>query len=62
MNILSEPQLNYVILISFLKFLFQNRERIVISNSPDSQFIQNRATLVYMLLLLHIINFKKLNF
>ncbi len=32
MNILSESQVNYVILFSFLIFFFQNRERIVISN------------------------------
>ncbi len=32
MNILSESQVNYVILFSFLIFIFQNRERIVISN------------------------------
>ncbi len=60
MNILSEPLVNYVILFSFLIFFFLNRERIVISNlyikNCDSQFIQNRAALVYMLLLLHIIH------
>ncbi len=32
MKILSESQVNYVILFSFLIFFFQNRERIVISN------------------------------
>ncbi len=59
MNILSEPLVNYVILFSFLIFFFQNRERIMICNlfkkNCDYQFIQNRAALVYMLLL-HIIN------
>ncbi len=59
-NILSEPLVNYAILFVFFNlFFFSNRERIEISNlffkkNCDSQFIQNRAALVYMLLLLHI--------
>ncbi len=59
MNILSEPLVNYVILFSFLIFfseLWENRDLQFCKNKCDSQFIQNRAALVYMLLLLHIIN------
>ncbi len=47
MNILSEPLVKYLTLFSFLIFFF----RIVISNlfkkKCDSQFIQNRADLIY---------------
>ncbi len=53
MNILSELLLNYVILFSFLIFYFRNRDFQFILKKCDSQFIQNRAALVYMLLLLH---------
>ncbi len=55
MNILSEPLVNYVILFSFLIFFFfLNSESC--NKNCDSQFIQNRAALVYMLLLLHIVH------
>ncbi len=50
MHILSEPLVNYVI-------LWENRDLQFIKKT-DSQFIQNRAALVYMLFisLLHIIH------
>ncbi len=50
MNILSEPLVNYVI-------LWENRDLQFIKTTCDSQFIQNRAALVYMLFisLLHIV-------
>ncbi len=57
-NILSEPLVNYAILFVFFNLFFFRIVRE--SRSPiykkkfDSQFIQNRAALVYMLLLLHI--------
>ncbi len=53
MNILSEPLVNYDILFSFLISFFQNRDIQFIKKNCDSQFIQNRAALVYMLLLLN---------
>ncbi len=51
MNILSEPLLNNVILC-------ENRDLQFIKKNGDSQFVQNRAALVYMLCisLLHIIH------
>ncbi len=50
MHMLSEPRVNYVI-------LWENRDLQFIKKI-DSQFIQNRAALVYMLFisLLHIIH------
>ncbi len=50
MNILSEPLVNYVI-------LWENRD-LNLFLKTDSQFVQNRAALVYMLFisLLHIIS------
>ncbi len=50
MNILSAPLVNYIILFSFLILFFQNRDLQFIKKNCDSQFIQNRAALVYMLL------------
>ncbi len=41
MNILSEPLVNYV--------LWENRDLQFIKKNCDSQFIQNRAALGYML-------------
>ncbi len=48
----------YAILFSFLIFFFFSNRESCIKNC-DSQFIQNRAALVYMLLLLHIVNSKR---
>ncbi len=62
MNILSEPLVNYVILFSLLIFfseLWENCDLQFIKKKIDSQFIQNRAALVYMLLLLHIIHWHR---
>ncbi len=55
MNILSEPLVNYV----FFFFFRVVRESWFCNlyKKIDSQFIQNRAALVYMLLLLHIIQY-----
>ncbi len=50
MNILTEPLVNYVILFSFLIF-FQNRDlEFIFKKNCDSQFIQNRAALVYIVI------------
>ncbi len=51
MNILSEPLVNYVI-------LWENRDLQFIKITCYSQFIQNRAALIYMLFitLMHIIH------
>ncbi len=53
MNILSEPLVNYVILFSFLIYIFfseswEYRDLQFILKNCDSQFIQNRAALVYI--------------
>ncbi len=56
MNILSAL---LVILFRFSNLFFQNRDLQFILKNCDSQFIQNRAALVYMLLLLHIINYNR---
>ncbi len=52
MTMLSEPLLNYII-------LWESWSPIYKKNYPDSQFVQIRAALVYMLFisLLHIIHF-----
>ncbi len=53
MNILSEPLVNYII-------LWENSDLPNYIKKTDSQFVQNRAALVYMLFisLLHVINKK----
>ncbi len=55
MNILSESLVNYVILFSFLTLFLENHDLQFIKKNLISQFIQNRAALVYMLLI-HIIH------